>query len=195
MAAIIDDALVECMRAGDPDAFSTLYETYRPNVQRFIRSKVRDESEVDDLTQETFVEAFRSIHRFEGRSSLLTWLLGISRFVWLRSMRFASRWMVGSHAVSYEHDPTFDAGTEAHVDARRMLGRCERILQSRHSERDRWLFHLRYREHLPTREIAEKAGISIDVVKTSLHRTRHSIAQGLASSRSSTDDSSTRIAA
>jgi hypothetical protein len=57
----IDSKLIDRIHAGDPDAFSDVYETYRPSVYRFILMRIKDASEAEDLTQETSVQAYRSL--------------------------------------------------------------------------------------------------------------------------------------
>ncbi len=65
-------------RAGDPAAQAALVRATQAEVWRFAAALV-DPGSADDLTQETFLRAFRALPAFEGRSSVRTWLLGIAR--------------------------------------------------------------------------------------------------------------------
>jgi RNA polymerase sigma-70 factor (ECF subfamily) len=65
-------------RTGDPVAQAAFVRLTQPEVWRFVAALV-DPDEADDLTQETYLRAFRSLPTFEGRSSARTWLLGIAR--------------------------------------------------------------------------------------------------------------------
>ncbi|HEX6681643.1 MAG TPA: sigma-70 family RNA polymerase sigma factor, partial [Candidatus Limnocylindrales bacterium] len=65
-------------RDGDPLAQVAFVRATQAEVWRFCAALV-DTSSADDLTQETFLRAFRALPRFEGRSSARTWLLGIAR--------------------------------------------------------------------------------------------------------------------
>lgn len=70
-----DDQLLRAWQAGDTAAGSRFFEAFYPRVARFLRNKVADGAR-DDLVQETFLAA--SSARFDGRSQVITWLLGIA---------------------------------------------------------------------------------------------------------------------
>lgn len=63
---------------GDPVAQAAFVRATQSQVWRFVASLV-DQDSADDLTQETYLRAFRALPQFEGRSSATTWLLGIAR--------------------------------------------------------------------------------------------------------------------
>lgn len=65
-------------RDGDPFAQVAFVRATQAEVWRFCAALI-DTSNADDLTQETYLRAFRALPRFEGRSSARTWLLGIAR--------------------------------------------------------------------------------------------------------------------
>ncbi len=65
-------------RSGDPLAQAAFVRATQAEVWRFVAALI-DASHADDLTQETYLRAFRALPRFEGRSSVRTWLLGIAR--------------------------------------------------------------------------------------------------------------------
>ncbi|MGI5525797.1 sigma-70 family RNA polymerase sigma factor [Micromonospora sp. CA-259024] len=65
-------------RAGDPTAQAAFVRLTQVEVWRFAAALV-DPDSADDLTQETYLRAFRALPTFEGRSSARTWLLGIAR--------------------------------------------------------------------------------------------------------------------
>jgi RNA polymerase sigma-70 factor (ECF subfamily) len=73
-------ALALAARAGDAGALAALVRGTQAEVWRFTAALV-DPGAADDLTQETFLRAFRAMAAFEGRSSVRTWLLGIARRV------------------------------------------------------------------------------------------------------------------
>ncbi|MFG1989986.1 sigma-70 family RNA polymerase sigma factor [Actinoplanes sp. NPDC048988] len=68
----------ELARAGDPAAQAAFVRATQAEVWRFCAALV-DPGAADDLTQETFLRAFKALKAFEGRSSVRTWLLGIAR--------------------------------------------------------------------------------------------------------------------
>jgi RNA polymerase sigma-70 factor (ECF subfamily) len=74
----LDDArLLQRLLAGDEDAFMRLVERYGPAMLRVATSLVRSRSVAEEVVQDTWVAVLRGIERFEGRSSLKTWLFRI----------------------------------------------------------------------------------------------------------------------
>ena len=67
--------------------FQEIYEDFSRPVYRFLLSLTRDESWAEELLQETFYQAFLHFDRFEGRSTVYTWLCQIGKNAWLREYR------------------------------------------------------------------------------------------------------------
>ncbi|WP_405066370.1 sigma-70 family RNA polymerase sigma factor [Kribbella sp. NBC_01510] len=72
-----DDALLERLRAGDEDAFGALVDGWSGGMLRLARSFVSTEESAADVVQETWLAVIEGIDRFEGRSSLKTWVYRI----------------------------------------------------------------------------------------------------------------------
>ncbi len=64
-----------------------IYEMYSRKVFLFLLSKTNNEHLAEELTQETFFQAVQSIDRFRGNSSVLTWLCGIAKNIWLKYLK------------------------------------------------------------------------------------------------------------
>ena len=64
-----------------------IYEMYSRKVFLFLLSKTNNVDIAEELTQETFFQAVQCIDRFKGNSSILTWLCGIAKNVWLKDLR------------------------------------------------------------------------------------------------------------
>jgi RNA polymerase sigma-70 factor, ECF subfamily len=75
--SVSDDALLQGLRQGDEKAFSVLVETYQLPMVRVALAFVPDRSTAEDVVQETWMGVIRGIDRFEGRSSLKTWIFHI----------------------------------------------------------------------------------------------------------------------
>jgi RNA polymerase sigma-70 factor (ECF subfamily) len=75
----VDDeaALVERLRAGDESAFVTLVGLYQPRMLRLAEATVGSRAVAEEVTQDTWLAVVRGVERFEGRSSLKTWLFHI----------------------------------------------------------------------------------------------------------------------
>ena len=76
--------------AGDPLAAAALVRATQADVWRLCAA-LGDRDSADDLTQETYLRAFGSLHRFEGRSSVRTWLLAVARRVCADALRARRR--------------------------------------------------------------------------------------------------------
>jgi RNA polymerase sigma-70 factor (ECF subfamily) len=72
-----DKDLLERLRAGDERAFEALVSQHDHPMRRLARTIVRTPSAADDVVQETWLAVFRGLDRFEGRSSLRTWMYAI----------------------------------------------------------------------------------------------------------------------
>ncbi len=72
-----DDDLAARLRSGDEAAFVTLVQQYHSTMLRVARTYVATQEAAEDVVQETFLGVIRGIDRFEGRSSLKTWMFRI----------------------------------------------------------------------------------------------------------------------
>jgi len=173
-----DAELIEAVREGRAGAFEALHARYRPRVVAFARKRLRDEVEAEDVAQEVFLEAFRGLARFQGRSSLSTWLLGIAHHRVCRRFRG-----LRPHAVSLEH-PGVEAlaspepPADRRADAGRMLERMHAVLEAQVAPPWRTAFRLHYAESRSTRSIGRRLGKSSQAVKVGLCRSRRTLVEG-----------------
>nr|MBP9948077.1 sigma-70 family RNA polymerase sigma factor [Vicinamibacteria bacterium] len=79
MDCVTDDELVHRARDGDPTAFDEIVERHKGAVFRAAMAALRNREDAEDVTQETFITAFRKLDTFRGESQLRTWL---SRIAW-----------------------------------------------------------------------------------------------------------------
>ncbi len=73
----VDQQLVERAQRGDKHAFELLVAKYQRRLSRLISRFVRDQAEVEDVTQEAFIKAYRALPAFRGESAFYTWLYRI----------------------------------------------------------------------------------------------------------------------
>jgi RNA polymerase sigma-70 factor (ECF subfamily) len=85
------DLLVERARQGDPAAFDALVRRFRPRIYALALHFTGSASDADDIAQEAFVEAYRHVSHFEGRSQFFTWLYRITVNRALNGQRRRSR--------------------------------------------------------------------------------------------------------
>ena len=168
-----DDALVIRLRAGDEQAYAELYRRAYPCVFGFALRRLGDPTEAEDVAQDVFLQVYRSIERYEGRSNLLCWILGIARHTTLK--RFSHR--------SPEMTPLDEArglaapagSIEDSIDASRTWERCSLFLERNVSATARHIFHLRYSHNRSVATIAYETGKSASAVKVGLMRTRRTL--------------------
>ena len=165
-----DDALVIRLRAGDEQAYAELYRRVHPRVFGFALRRLGDPTEAEDVAQDVFLQVYRSIERYEGRSSLLSWIFGIARHTTLNRFSHRSPEMTPLDEAHGLAAPV--ASIEDSIDASRIWERCTRFLQRNVSATARHIFHLRYSHGRSVEAIARETGKSAGAVKVGLMRTR-----------------------
>jgi RNA polymerase sigma-70 factor (ECF subfamily) len=131
------------------------------------------------VTQEVFITVFSSLDRFEGKSTLLVWIFGITRNTVNRRFRKQRPPLVSLDAERAQEVPTRSAGVDQRVEAQRMLERCERVIERDLTPLQRRIFHLKHLRRQPIRVIAAALGKSEDAIKANLYRMRRAIADGV----------------
>jgi RNA polymerase sigma-70 factor (ECF subfamily) len=173
-----DAELVEEILGGSEAAFNLLYEAYFPRVYRFALKRLRDAAEAEDVTQEVFVTVFRVLGSFQGQSSLLVWIFGITRNVVNRRFRRVRPRLESLEATPARQVAAPGVSPERAVDARRMLQRCQTAVQNDLTPLQRRIFHLKHLRRQPIRSIAAALGKSEDAIKANLYRMRRALAHG-----------------
>jgi RNA polymerase sigma-70 factor (ECF subfamily) len=179
----IDQQLVERAQRGDKRAFGLLVDKYQRKLARLLSRYVRDPAEVEDVTQEAFIKAYRALPAFRGDSAFYTWLYRIG-------INTAKNWLVSagrraptSTEVEAEEAEGFDEG-----DALRDINTPESILLSREiadtvnatmdelPEELRTAIQLREIEGMSYEEIAKIMDCPIGTVRSRIFRAREAIA-------------------
>ncbi|MBW2230963.1 MAG: RNA polymerase sigma factor [Deltaproteobacteria bacterium] len=173
-----DRELVDQILSGSRDHFELLYETYFPRVYRFALKRLKDPGEAEDVAQEVFMTLLTALASYQGQSSLLVWIFGITRNKVNRCFRKPRPQLDPLESGSAMDVAGRDAATDDIVEARRMLGRCEDIIDHDLTALQRRIFHLKHLRQQPIRVIAEALGKSEDAIKANLYRMRRSITDG-----------------
>jgi RNA polymerase sigma-70 factor (ECF subfamily) len=174
-----DSALVAHILDGSHEHFEMLYESYFPRVYRFALKRLGDPSEAEDVTQEVFFTVFDALESFEGKSTLLVWIFGITRNTVNRRFRKARPRAESVNADGAVEVPARAAATDRVVDARRALDRCEAVIENDLTPLQRRIFHLKHLRRQPIRAIAATLGKSDDAIKANLYRIRRAISDGV----------------
>ena len=172
-----DAELVEQILSGDRKAFDLLYETYFPRVYGFAFKHLRDAGEAEDVTQEVFFTVFNVLGSYRGNSRLLVWIFGITRNTVNRRFRGVRPRLESLDAVGARELPALAAAPDRVVDARRVLKRCEAVVERDLTPLQRRIFHLKHLRRQSIRTIARALGKSEDAIKANLYRMRRSIAE------------------
>jgi len=176
-----ENALVNAARAGDSEAFGVLVRRYMPRALAFARQMTGNASDAEDIVQDAFVKAFRSMGSFRGESGFYTWfyrLLANACTDHLRKGTLIKRlffWRAGAPDEG-EVDPVVAAPDtklgslpSAGLEREEMRGAIRRALVKL-PERQRAVFLLRHNEEMSTAEVAAALGISEGAVKSHLSR-------------------------
>lgn len=172
-----DFEVVRQVQAGDVAAFDRLIGKYRERVYGIIYNMTANREDAADLTQDAFIKAFQSIHRFGGQSSFFTWLYRIavnSTLSYLRKMRLRSFFSLerldSEEPVSKEIIAALTDKTGADRDAyvRELQEKLNDALQKL-SIKHRTVVTLFEIDGLSHQEIAEVMDCSVGTVRSRLH--------------------------
>jgi RNA polymerase sigma-70 factor, ECF subfamily len=158
-------------RDGDPGAAAAFIRSTQPEVWRFVAGLV-DSASADDLTQETYLRAFRALASFEARSTARTWLFGIARRVCADHLREVMRGRrLLARAAALHSEPTDQPDPSGAVDAAQLLARL--------SPDRREAFVLTQLLGLSYEEAARSLDIPIGTVRSRVARARMDLVSGL----------------
>ena len=189
-----DRDLIDRTLSGDGGAYAVLVERFQRKIYRVAYAIVRDEVEADTVTQDTFVQAYTHLAKFQGRSELETWLTRIainrSRDA-LRRRRFLSLFTRDEEDGETMIEPVDDRPDPERqimsVQLRVAILRAERQLSSQ----QKVIFRLRHYENLSLEAIADHLGLRAGTVRAHLFRAIHKVRKELASWRTQGNDDET----
>lgn len=173
-----DEALVAVCAMGEGAALGALFDRYHGVVRGFLaRLSGTDDRDLDDLVQTTFETVPRAARRFDRRSSVRVWLLGVASNVARHHVRSEVRRKRAAQAVADER------GRETLDGAAQVLGR-ERAARLRDAIADlpprlREVFVLVYLEGVPGREVARLLGAREGTIWKRLHQARTLLREAL----------------
>lgn len=182
---VVDEtALIARLRAGDPDAFDQVVRTFGGRLLAVARRFVRTEEDAQDVVQSAYLNAFRSIDRFEGSSQLSTWLHRIvvnTALMKLRSRRRRPEESIEDLLPAFQEDGHHvEQFSDWNIPADELLERREaqaavRACIGQLPDNYRSVLLLRDIEELSTQEVAAALGMTPTAVKVRLHRARQAL--------------------
>ncbi len=172
-----DRELIELFLKGNDVGFSVLLDRHMPMVYRFVYRYLHNTDDASDVTQETFIRAWKHIKKFDTARSFKTWILAIAKNA---SLDFIKKKKPILFSQIEATDMDLDIALAPHLE--NAVGELPDAMFDRMSEAKmldatlaklpipyRVVLTLRYNEHLKFREIAEILDEPIDTVK-SKHR-------------------------
>lgn len=180
-----DRELIARTLGGDDAAFATIVDRFQRKIYRVAFAITRDDTEADTITQDTFIQAFTHLAKFEGRSELETWLtritINLSRD-WLRRRKFVSLFGISKET---DQEIMLVEPIDERPDAERQLlakqlrsaiTKAETTL----SAQQKIIFRLRHYENLSLEEIADHLGLASGTVRAHLFRAIQKVRKELA---------------
>jgi RNA polymerase sigma-70 factor, ECF subfamily len=173
-----DSVAVARVRAGDGDAYRVLVDRHSRSVFRLAYRMTGNEQDSEDVVQETFLRAYKQLHRWEARSSFGTWLYRIAANYSLDLMRRRKRHGEVTMNDSGPDDdalemaqalPSTDAGPERLLFSNRVQA-CVTGALNELSQQERTAFVLRHFEGQSIDEISAALGLSGNAAKHSIFR-------------------------
>ncbi len=182
----IDQQLVERAQRGDKRAFELLVEKYQRKLGRLLARFIRDPAEVEDVTQEAFIKAYRALPAFRGDSAFYTWLYRIGINTAKNYLMALGRRAPTSTEVDAEDAEGFEDGEQL-----RDISTPESMLLSKEiattvnaaieelPEELRTAIQLREIEGMSYEDIARIMDCPIGTVRSRIFRAREAIAERL----------------
>lgn len=182
----IDQELVERAQRGDKQAFGMLVDKYQRKLGRLLSRLIRDQAEIEDVVQESFIKAYRALPNFRGDSAFYTWLYRIGINTAKNYLVSMGRRPQVSNDIEIEDAENFeDAGELRTLETPETELMTKEIAQTVNDtveglpEELRTAITLREIEGLSYEEIATLMDCPIGTVRSRIFRAREAIAQKL----------------
>ncbi|MEO0075196.1 MAG: RNA polymerase sigma factor [candidate division WOR-3 bacterium] len=172
-----DFELVREFKDGNAKAFDLLVLRYQGKILRLAYQMVRNKEDAWDLSQETFLRAYRSLHKFKEKASFYTWIYRICINVCLSFLKKSKREKnISSMDLINENqlveEKTMYYGTNAEIELRISQQEIAKAISNALEKlplQQKIIFIMRHYDQLNNEEIAEKLHISINGVKSNYH--------------------------
>jgi RNA polymerase sigma-70 factor (ECF subfamily) len=174
MQTTSDEVLIARIAGGDRLAMQVLFARHQVRVYRFVLRLVRNEATAEDLISEVFLDVWRQAGKFEGRSAVSTWMLGIARFKALSVLRKRPEEELDEETAEQIEDQSDDPEVAlAKKDKAAALRQCLSKLSADHRE----IVDLVYYHEKSVEEVAGIVGIPEATVKTRMFYARKKLSE------------------
>ncbi|HEY7697111.1 MAG TPA: sigma-70 family RNA polymerase sigma factor [Vicinamibacteria bacterium] len=184
-SSVTDHALLDAARRGDRSAIEALLERHQARIYRFGMKMCGSPEDARDVLQETLLAMARSVRDFREESSVSTWLYSIARGFCAKKRRKSK--FAPDVVRSLETDVPMEAGRlpdtgrrpDELLASKELLHALEEAIDSL-DPMSREVLLLRDSEGLTAPDVAEVLGVSVDAVKSRLHRARLAVRSAMA---------------
>jgi RNA polymerase sigma-70 factor, ECF subfamily len=174
MQAPADEVLIGRIARGDRLAMQVLFARHHVRAFRFVLRLVHDEALAEDVISEAFLDVWRQASRFEGRSTVSTWLIAIARFKALSMLRKRREEELDDETADAIEEPSDGPEVAAtKKDKGDRLRQCIGALSPDHRE----IIDLVYYHEKSVEEVAEIVGIPENTVKTRMFYARKKLGE------------------
>lgn len=173
----MDASLVERARGGDREAMESLLSSVAPSIRRFALRMCRNDADADDVLQDALLSIAQHLDGYEGRSSVSSWAFAVTRSACSRKRRGKKNAPAeGDEAL--QGQATDEPGPEDSAASTQMAEVVTRALEGLPDDY-REVLLLRDAEGLTAPEAALALGVSVDALKSRLHRARAALREAL----------------
>ena len=157
-----DRHLLTRIATGDTQAMRALYERHHSALLGFIRSRGGDDTTADDVLHDTMLDVWRNANKFQGRSSVKTWIFTIARNKLIDRMRSAARVSLVAEVPDVVDDsPDAETIMESAQNVARVRACLDKL-----KEVQRTVIRLAFYEGLTYEDIAEIEGVPAGTIKS-----------------------------
>ncbi len=164
-SVVSDEHLIQRFQQGDMDAFNLLYERHLPGVRNRVRYVI-PEADIEDVTQEVFLAALKSLHTFRGESRFSTWLRTLTNYKVAEYYRRRNRKQDPREAPMTEAELIPDESGGLRVEDRIALRRALASVP----EKYRNVVLMRFADGMQFDEIARETGSNLEATKSLFRR-------------------------
>ena len=170
-AELDEHSLIQATKHGNTQAFNPLVQKYQPKIYTFIQKRVKDPETAKNLTQETFLKAFRAIQSYRCESAFYSWLYRIAENVCIDHFRRQKYNTEPLHLIDENRITDTDPCPSRAVERAELREHLQKALTALTPTRRR-VFLLYYYHELPIKAIAAEIGRSEGTVKSHLRNAR-----------------------
>lgn len=177
--------LIQELKNGNEQAFKFLVENYQDRVYNTIISIVQNEQDAEDVSQEVFIQVYKSIHSFKGESQLSTWIYRIATtrsLDLLRSRKSKKRFAFVQSLFGKNDELTIDPPDFNHPGVALEKKEDARVLAkaiSRLPDNQRIAFTLNKMEDLSYQQVSDIMKTTVSAVESLLHRAKQNLRKDL----------------